>query len=79
MDVLNKLRSYISEDEYKITILNGRINILNYKEIGHFDANKIVVKYNEGSTIITGNSLVVSRLMNDEILITGVVKNIELR
>ena len=79
MDKLKKIKSYILDDEYKITILKNRVDIVNYTEIGHFDSNKIIVRNTEGSTIINGNKLVVSKLMNDEILITGDGKNIELR
>lgn len=79
MNIINGIRSYVTENELKITILNNKINIVNYKDIGHFDSNKIVVKVENGEIIIKGNDLVVSKLMNDEILITGEFNNIEFR
>ncbi len=79
MNIVNGIRSYIKEDELKITILNNKINIVNYTDIGHFDSNKIVVKTNSFDVIVKGSDLVVSKLMNDEILITGDFNNIEFR
>ena len=79
MNVINGIRSYILDDDLRITILNNKINIVNYNDIGHFDSNKIIVKVNNGEVIIKGSDLVVSKLMNSEILITGHFNNIEFR
>lgn len=79
MNIINSIRSYILDSDLKITIVNNKINIVNYKDIGHFDSNKIVVKVAKGEIIIKGNDLVVSKLINDEILITGNFNSIEFR
>lgn len=77
---INKLlRSYILEEEFKITILNNKINIVNYISIGSFDDSKIIINYDNGRVVIKGNSLVVSKLMNDEILISGNINFLEFR
>lgn len=78
MDITKKLKRYIEESECKITIVQNKINVVNYTSIGHFDSNKIIIRYTEGSIIIKGNSLVVTRLLHDEILITGTIKNVEI-
>ena len=79
MNIANGIRSYIKEDDLRITILNNKINIINYKDIGHFDSDKIVVKVLDGEVVICGKNLVVSKLMSDEILITGSFNTIEFR
>lgn len=79
MNIINGIRSYILDSDLKITIVNNKINIVNYNDIGHFDSNKIVVKVNSGEIVVKGNDLVVSKLMNSEILITGNFSNIEFR
>ena len=79
MNIINGIRSYILENDLKITILNNKINIVNYKDIGHFDSNKVVIKVDSGEIIVKGNDLVVSKLMSSEILITGNFSNIEFR
>lgn len=75
--MLNNLRSYILEDKFKITILTGRIDIVNYSEIDHFDDTKIIVRFQNGLVIIKGEDLTISKLLNDELLILGKIKNIE--
>ena len=79
MNIINGIRSYILENDLKITILNNKINIVNYKDIGHFDSNKIVLKTENGEVIVKGSDLVVSKLLSSEILITGNFSNIEFR
>ncbi len=79
MQLIKNLRSYLLEDEFQIRILNGRVNVVNYDSIGHFDSNKVIIKKQNDSIVITGDHLVVSKLMTDEILITGKIKNVELR
>lgn len=79
MSNFDKLRNYVLETDFKITILKNKIDVLNYISIEHFDSNKIMIKYSEGILVINGTSLVVSKLLTDEVLITGVIKGIELR
>lgn len=79
----NGLYSYITDTDFKIVILVNKINIVNYYELGHFDNNKVIVRYkindNIHTIIIKGRSLVVSKLKLNEVLIEGVLDNIEFR
>ena len=79
MKIISKVRNYLLEEEFQINVYKNKVNIVNYISIGHFDSNKVVVNYIDGEILIVGSNLVVSKLMNDEVLITGVIKNIELR
>ncbi|MCM1371069.1 MAG: YabP/YqfC family sporulation protein [Clostridium sp.] len=79
MNLINGIRNYVLDDEFQIRVFKDKVNILNYKDIGHFDSDKVVVNYIDGSLVIKGDNLVVSRLMNDEILICGYIKSLELR
>lgn len=76
---IHKFRSYLLEDNFSMNVLKDKIEIMNYKEVGHFDNNKIIIKYEAGEIVIKGNNLIISRLMNDSILIKGSISNIELR
>lgn len=79
MKLINNIRSFLLEDDFEIRIYKNKVNIVNYDSIGHFDSNKIMIYYRDGTIIIKGENLVVSKLLNDEILITGIIQNIELR
>lgn len=75
--MLNNLRSYILETDFKITILKNKIDIVNYIEIDHFDDTKIIVRFEDGHLIIKGENLTISKLLNDELLIIGKAKTID--
>lgn len=76
---IHKFKDYLRNNEFEMNIDKYKIHIINYVSIGHFDSNKVMIKYSEGTIVITGKNLVVSRLMNDEILVKGDFNNIELR
>ena len=77
MKIIDGIRNYVIE--FEIRIINNKVDVINYKDIGHFDSNKVIINYSDGSVVIKGNNLVVSKLMNDEILIGGEIKGLELR
>jgi sporulation protein YqfC len=61
-----------------IHIYENHVNITNYVEISNFSSNKLTIKYDKGIITITGRDLVVSKLLNNELLINGEIKQIEL-
>lgn len=73
------LRSYILENKFKITIIENKVNIINYLEIDAFDENKIVIRYKEGIVVVSGNNLIISKLLDDELLISGDILKVEFR
>lgn len=79
MNIVTGIRSYVLESDTKIIVINNKLNITNYIDIPHFDSNKIIVKLKNKNIIIKGSELVVSKLLNSEILITGVFNTIEFR
>lgn len=79
MGIVHRFRSYLLEEEFEIKMYKGAVNIVNFTEIGHFDSYKVVVKCNSQQVIIEGDNLVVSKLLQDEILVTGRIDKIEFR
>ena len=79
MKLVDGIRSYVLESDTKIIVVNNKINITNYIDIGHFDSNKIIVKLKNKDIVIKGDNLVVSKLLDSEILITGNFNSIEFR
>lgn len=79
MKIFDKIKNYINELDYKIIITDTYINIVNYKEIIDFKEDKITVRHSNGLTCIKGKNLVVSKMLEDEILITGDFINVLLK
>lgn len=78
MNLINKLDRYLIDTTYKIIIKENSLNIINYKEIKDFSNTKIVISHSNGITTIIGETLVVSKMQDNEVLITGKIKTIEL-
>ena len=79
MKIINNFRSFLLEDNFEIHIYKNKIDILNYTSMGHFDSNTIIVYSDSGYITIKGKDLVVTKLLKDEVLITGLIDGIELR
>ena len=79
MGIVHRFRNYLLEEEFEIKMYKGAINIVNFTEVGHFDSYKVIVKCNSLNVVIEGVDLVVSKLLQDEILVTGRIDKIEFR
>lgn len=79
MKLINRFRSYLLEEEFQVNIVKGQINVINYESLGHFDSSKVMVHYDGKTLVIKGQNLVVSRLVVDEVLVTGNIQSLEFR
>ena len=78
MNLINRLDRLITDKNYKIIIKENSINIINFIEIKDLSTNKIVINNYKGTTTIIGENLVVSKMQDNEVLIAGKIKTIEL-
>lgn len=79
MKIINKFRSYILEDEFSMNVSKDKIDIMNYTTIGQIDTNKMIIYYDGGVIIVNGKNLTLLKMLDDEILISGLINNIELK
>lgn len=79
MGIIHQFRNYLLEESFELKAYKNMVNVVNFTSIGHFDSYKVVVEYEGGKVVISGEDLVVSKLMSDEILITGKISSIEFR
>ena len=78
MKIMNRLDNYLYDREYRIILKDKSLNIVNYGEIIDFSLNKIATKTNNKIITITGKNLTINKLMDDELLITGIILNISI-
>ena len=78
MKIKNKIKNYLYDKEYKIIIKENAINIINYDEIVSFSLNNISVKYQDKIISIDGYNLTISKMVYDEVLITGEIVNVRI-
>ncbi|MBE6149400.1 MAG: hypothetical protein E7170_01590 [Firmicutes bacterium] len=79
MNIFRTTKDFILEDNLKIIYFDNKINIVNYKKITGFDSNKIIVDCDTKLVIISGNNLVITKLLLDELLISGEIDKVEFR
>lgn len=79
MKLIDSFRNYILDEEFKIQILKNQVNIVNYSNIINFTSKEIIVKCDDIKVTVTGNELIISRLLANEVLISGVIEKIEFR
>jgi len=75
--MINSLRNYLNDNAFRINFTDRMINIINYIEVITLEDNRISIRYCNGMLIIKGKDLSVNKMMDDEILITGVIKSVE--
>ena len=75
--MLNRIKDYINDKEFRMTIFTDRIHIINYLQILSIEDERIAFLTNKGRIIIKGNNLCLNKLLDDEVLVSGFVSNIE--
>ena len=75
MNLVNKIRNSLNEKKLKIIIFDKYINIINYSVINDISNEKIII--NNQNIIINGRNLKVIKLLDNEILIEGLLSNLE--
>ena len=73
---MDRLDKYLYDREYKMILKDNMLNIVNYGEIIDFSLTKITIKKEDNTIIINGKNLTISRMMDEELLITGIINTI---
>ena len=69
----------IKDENLKIIYQMDGLNIVNYKDIIDFDSNNIIVNCGTKTISIYGNDLIITKLLDSELLIKGDISRIDFR
>ena len=75
--MLKEINNYINDKEFRINIYKEKINIVNYKNIISLEDNYISVLTDDTKIIINGENLHLIKILENELLIKGTIKKIE--
>lgn len=78
MQIRKKIDDYLFDNKFKINITDKYVNIVAYDEVVDFSSNKIIVKNKEKLITIEGKDLIISKMMDNELLINGLINNISI-
>lgn len=77
--MLEKISNFINDKEFRFTIYENQIHIINYKKIISLEDDKIIIQGNQKIINIKGNNFKLEKLLNEELLCIGQVQRIELQ
>ena len=76
--MIKEIINYIKDDKFKIIFVNNSVNIINYDKLLEI-SEKIVTLEKENRLInIKGSNLRIGKLLDNEVLIIGIINKIEL-
>lgn len=76
--MIEKIVNYIKDSKFKIVYINNSVDIVNYDKILEVKDDAVTLSKEDKLLFIRGKNLKINKLMDQEILITGVILNIEL-
>ena len=76
--MIKKIVHYIKDDNLKIIYFNNNINVSNYDNIIEIKDDIISITKDKQVILIKGNDLKLTKLLDNEVLINGIIKKIEL-
>lgn len=74
--LVSMVDNYINEKSFSMIYKNKKLDIVNYTKILDFSDIKITIGYKNNKYIIEGTNLVITRMVDEELLITGNINNI---
>ena len=75
--MLKKVRDYIEDNEFRLTLFTNRVHIINYKEILSLEEKRISLITENKRIVLKGEKLLLHKLLEKEVLINGNIKTIE--
>lgn len=78
MKLIDKLDRYLFETTCQIVIKDNSINIINYDEIIDFSLTKISIKCQNKIVVIDGRELLITKMLDNEVLIKGIINNLRI-
>ena len=76
--MIKKIIEYIKDNNFKINYVNNSVNIINYDKILEITSDVITIIKENKVIFIKGSDLKLNKLLDNEILITGIINKIEM-
>lgn len=75
--MFKKIHNYLLDNSFRFTVFKDGIHLFNYKDILSLKNNNIVIR-GEFVVEVNGNNLVLNKMLDSEVLITGMIKDIKI-
>ena len=78
-NMFNKVHRYLNDEEFKFIYYENKIYITNYKRIIVLEDNYVSFQSKNKIITITGNNLILKRLVDNDMLLAGTITKIEVK
>ena len=75
--MLRRVYEFVKDEEFRFTVFNNRIHVVNYKKINTLNSDYILIESDDRRIGIKGNNWALNKMLDREILVIGNVKSIE--
>lgn len=75
-NIFRLIDDYTTDKTFRIIYKKNTLNVINYTKIIDFSSTLISFSYKKTSYYVEGENLIISKMMEDELLITGNIKKI---
>lgn len=76
MHIKDTLINFLYDKDYFISIYDTYIHVFNYKDLVSLTSKLVILKLDKFKLEIKGEDLFITKMMPNEILIRGVIKNV---
>lgn len=77
MIMLSKVKDYILDQEFRITLFENRLLVVNFIKILALEESRVSFLTNYGRVIVKGREFTLNRLLENEVLIGGIIEQVE--
>ena len=71
MLMIDNIKNYLYDKKYFINVFDNYIHVFNYLKMEDFNSQNIIFKMPEFKLIIKGNNFLITKMLQNEILIKG--------
>ena len=75
--MLDRITNYINDNTFRFTIYENTIHVVNYKRILILEEDRISFQSTNQIIKVEGEGLILKKILNQEMLITGKIYKIE--
>ena len=75
--MLSKVKDYILDQEFRITLFENRLLAVNFIKILSLEESRLSFLTNYGRVIVKGREFTLNRLLENEVLIGGIIEQVE--
>ncbi len=77
--MLDRMNHYINDLEFRFTIFENKIHIMNFTRIISLEENRITFQTKNQKYTIKGSLFVLKKILEKELLIEGIISTIEVQ